>query len=145
MIVPKITYKFFFNRFTYKYDILRTKNMIYFLQNHNFIQIHLLVSIKIKIIMTLSRPNVYKYMVLYDFHSPSMKEERLREKTKLYPLFNQLILSYPAKFLLLNSLSDFFFYCFVLLDSLSAEIYSYNSRSIHYQTKLFVYKIIFFR
>ena len=52
--------------------------------------------------------NVYKYMVLCDFHSPSMKEEQLREKTKLYLLLNHPILSYPAKFLLLNSLLGFF-------------------------------------
>ena len=127
----------------YKYDILRTKNLIFF-QNHYFIQIHLLVSFKIKIIMTHSSPNVYKYMVLHDFHSPFMKEERLRKKAKLYPLSNHLILSYPAKFLLLNSLSGFF-YSFLFLDSLSVEIYSYNLRFIHYQVNLFVYNRIFLR
>ena len=106
MIVPKITYElFFFNRnliyikiiIRYKYDILRTENMIFFFfHNHNFIQIHLLVSfkIKIKIIMIHSRLNVYKYMVLHNFHSPSMKEEQLRNKIKLYPISNHFILSY---------------------------------------------------
>ena len=110
MIVPKITYKLFFNHLTYKYDILRTKNIIIVFKkkksesesntnmifhNHNFIQIRLLVSfkieIKIKIIKTHSRPNVYKYMVLYDFHLPSMKEEQLRKKIKLCPLSDILI------------------------------------------------------
>ena len=110
-----------------KYDILRTKNLIFF-HNHNFIQIHLIVSfkieIKIKIIMTHSHQNAYKYMVLHDFHSPSVKEERLRKKAKLYLLSDHPILSHSTKF--------------ILLDSLLAEIYSYNLRSIYDQTKLFV-------
>ena len=73
MIVPKIRYLFFLNSFAYKsnilitkniiivfkkkkikikigykYDILRTKNMIYFFHNYNFIQIHLLCHSKYK-------------------------------------------------------------------------------------------------
>ena len=89
-----------------------------------------------------SHPNVYKYMVLQDFHSPFMKEEQLRKKAKLYLLSNHTILSYRVKFLLLDSLSGFFL---LLLNSLSVEIYSYNPTSIHYQTKFFVYNRIFLR
>ena len=92
--------------------------MIFF-QNHNFIQIHFIVSIKIeikiKIIITHSHQNVYKYMVFHDFHSLSMKEERLRKKAKLYLLSNHSILSHSTKFLLLDSLSCFFIVLFFLI------------------------------
>ena len=67
---------------------------------------HILVSfkieIKIKIIMIHSRPNIYKYMILKDFHPPLMKEEQLRNNAELYLFSDHHILSYLAKFLLLD-------------------------------------------
>ena len=113
--------------------------MIFF-HNYNFIQIHLLVSfkieMKIKIIMTHSHQNVYKYMALHDFHSPSMKEERLRKKAKSYMLSDHPILSHSIKFILLDSLSCFFLIVFFFL-------IHYQQRSIRKTRDLFIIKQIY--